>query len=534
MTYVAALLYALLALLLAGCSNDNMVEEAEADAIGNQLQLRIVMKSQHAGTRAVTTADPTGGEIGDGLRAGNYNENNIYTIYLYQYNSPQGINAPDDTPVNLLAFDENVNFKPTAGDVKPDKSIEKIVELNVGAYRYQSNDHYIAVVNSKLYRSGITLGELRNEILTFTWQQSGSDAKSCDMFAMSNANDSRFEGGLGTKADPMIVAVDVERTAARIDFAYSQDAMDAGKFRIAGGKYIYKVEDTNDEVYLSHVRATNVKQQGSYLIKRLAESESATPVYLADETNPASKYVVEPHTWTKSLAAMENGTLPLSFWYGSSWYGNAVGNHNSVETPWFTDKDRVHIGSGNAFTDGTTLDEEERDWHYYILTYANENTMRAAETLHNYTTGLILKATYSPEFVYGSIDVNGVPVVDGTYSMGTTFWRWHDIDTNADRYFSNKAAAEAYQALHPHSIVFEYADGQCYYNVWLRHENIVNDPTTTMMEFGIVRNNIYRVCVEFTGIGMPDIPDDMTTAESIRMFIYVRKWNLISHPTIEI
>lgn len=524
------------ALTVVGCSHDNVIDDTAED-VGNKLTLRISMAAPSGHSRA--TSNPTGGENGDGWRVGRYNENNIYDVYLYKYSSADGINASDDTPATLLAYEKGVNFKPAPGDADSEGNIVKDVTFDVGNYTYKvtNNDHYIVAVNTEMMGMNPTLGQLRNGLITHTCRQEGTLMKDYDRFTMANAHDSQFMGGEGSKANPYVVKVDVERTTARLDFAYSTAAMTAGKFRIEGGNYIYKAleADNNDEVCLTHVRATNIMQAPSYLIKRLAASESEAPIYVADETNPATKYVVEPTTWSKTIEDAEMGKLNFSYWFNNSWYLHAVNTYNSLSEPWFRPEDRVHVGSGDAFTDGTSLDETDHDWQFYVLDYANENTMLAEQTLHHYTTGLILKATYMPEKVYKAVDTGtGTLTLDAAYTNGKTFWRWHDVDTNKDIFFSNEAAANAYQSLHPHSLVYPYTDGQCYYNVWLRHENIESDPTTTMMEFGIVRNNIYRVCVEFTGVGMPDVPDDMTTPENIRMFIYVRKWNLIEHPAIEI
>lgn len=532
-TYLTALMVS--ALAFTGCSRDH-VADGIVDEAGNMLILHVGLAAPAGHARA--TSNPTGGENGDGWRVGRYNENNIYDVYLYKYSSTDGINASDDTPVTLLATAKDVNFKPSASDADSYGKISKDITFNVGDYIYEASnhDHFIAAINTTVLPLSTTLGKLRNELITRSCIQNGSEMKDYDRFTMANAHDSEFMGGQGTESSPYIVNIDVERTTARIDFAYSSAAAAAGTFRIEDGQYIYKVNGApEDEVHLSHVRATNVMQAPSYLIKRLAATATDAPAYLADETDPASKYVVEPTTWTKTIADAEDSKLDFHYWFRDSWYMTAVNTYNSLSNPWFRTEDKVHVGSGNAFTDGTTLDEVDHDWNYYVLNYANENTMMAEQTLHHYTTGLILKATYVPAKVYKAVDTGtGTITLDAAYTEGKTFWRWHDIDTNKDIFFSNEAAANAYQSLHPHSLVFPYTDGQCYYNVWLRHENIESDPTTTMMEFGIVRNNIYRVCVEFTGVGMPDIPDDMTTPENIRMFIYVRKWNLIEHPTIEI
>lgn len=522
-TYLLALFLSVFAFI--GCKSDDLIEGP--DQLSTTLVLRLGLSVPSGDTRgAGDTNNPTGGEQGDGWRVGQCNENNVYDVYLYQYSSADGINAADETPVKLLAYQKDVNFKPSASAAASDGKITTEIKFNVGNYVWQAagNDHFIACINTENLGESTTLGKLRNELIAYTCRQTGSQMKDYDRFTMANAHDSQYKGGDGTEAYPYLVEIDVERTAARIDFAYS---LSDANFKIQDGKYVYNViGESDDEVHLTHVRATNVMQGASYLIKRLAANSTEAPEYLATETDPASKYVVEPTTWTKTIQAATDKTLNLNSLFLDSWYMNA---HEAYNTSWFRNQDKVHCGSGDAFTDGTTKDEVD-NWRYYVLDYANENTMLADQTLHHYTTGLVLKATYKPEKIYADASLTE----DNSYAIGSTFWRWHDIDTNKDLFFSNEAAANAYMTGHPHSVVFPYENAQCYYNVWLRHENIVDDPNTTMMEFGIVRNNIYRVCVEFTGIGMPDVPDDMTTPESIRMYIFVRKWNLVEHPKIEI
>ena len=70
----------------------------------------------------------------------------------------------------------------------------------------------------------------------------------------------------------------------------------------------------------------------------------------------------------------------------------------------------------------------------------------------------------------------------------------------------------------------------CYYNLWLRHYNDVDDanpsnPHAHMpMEYATVRNNIYRVAVSFSGPGDPE--PTMREPDTMKARIFVRKWNL--------
>lgn len=76
-----------------------------------------------------------------------------------------------------------------------------------------------------------------------------------------------------------------------------------------------------------------------------------------------------------------------------------------------------------------------------------------------------------------------------------------------------------------------YVGGLCYYEYWIRHEDNANKNLTGVMEFGIVRNNIYELSVSgISGLGMSEVevPDPKTPDESkdakLNVTIYVKNW----------
>jgi hypothetical protein len=84
-----------------------------------------------------------------------------------------------------------------------------------------------------------------------------------------------------------------------------------------------------------------------------------------------------------------------------------------------------------------------------------------------------------------------------------------------------------------------YKSGLCYYPYWIRHSNN-GTIDGGIMEFGIVRNNIYKLKVNsFSGLGKsapynPDTDNPGTQNDNsfINISINVRPWNLISHSDI--
>lgn len=77
-------------------------------------------------------------------------------------------------------------------------------------------------------------------------------------------------------------------------------------------------------------------------------------------------------------------------------------------------------------------------------------------------------------------------------------------------------------ALRPHG-VRTYEDAQCYYTWWVRHGNDGNDDANGLMEYAIVRNNVYKLDVESVYSIGGDIPGD----ESLIVNVYVNDWWLL-------
>ena len=79
-----------------------------------------------------------------------------------------------------------------------------------------------------------------------------------------------------------------------------------------------------------------------------------------------------------------------------------------------------------------------------------------------------------------------------------------------------------------------YVNGECYYYVWIRHAMFgsgTGEGTGEFpMEYGIVRNNIYRIGVrkvEYIGTEVPD-----PGATPLTSTMTVREWRLLKHSEI--
>lgn len=99
------------------------------------------------------------------------------------------------------------------------------------------------------------------------------------------------------------------------------------------------------------------------------------------------------------------------------------------------------------------------------------------------------------------------------------------------KYISDKKQESGETTFYTVKNVDEYEGGQCFYPYWIRHANNNNDNVMGIMEFGIVRNNIYDLSVQsITGFGLVGTPEpgkpDEDPMLKIKVVLYVRDWTL--------
>lgn len=383
-----------------------------------------------------TRANPTGGEPGDGSETGLDYENRIDDLMLFFYQADQQSNAAADTPIDKIFYFDRDKLE---GDNRTEP-----VQVNLPAGEYD----LLVVTNAGDMRGqlqGKTLGGIRDYILAKAWTESEGDYSRFVMTSDGHTADKVTLCG-NPKNEPANAVVEVERVAARIDFRAKAD-----------------VFDVNDEVYgrakasLVGAVVLNKMAEGSYLLKRTAMPDngaltSASPVtYLGDELpvegGVQQNYVVDP--WSlKKTASPVNSSL-------ASLYDNYYTSFGKQQSAW-----EAVVRTG----------KQVGDWR--ILDYTLENTMSREAQLDAYRTMVVFQVRYTP---------NG-------YTEGETFYRVKD------KIYPTRAEAEA-AAEGTGALVREFHNGLCYY-VWrVRHSDDDNDSAKGIMEYAIVRNNIYRLLV---------------------------------------
>lgn len=528
-----------------------------------QLRIKLTDGSRHA-TRAV----PQGGEEGDGREFGQHYENDVKSVLLYYYNG--SIDGSDATPVRRIIYHSGIDFHPTGSMSTVEVEKEAVVKFtyNETHYKYTSGDNFIAVINTPDFTVS-TLGKLRDKLVNEAWKDNGGDKGGFTDFVMSNERVSEFTPGAGTEASPHKIDVTVERVAARLDYCTDNSTPttfdgDPALEYIVKDKNAGGVDVTIGTMYLTHVRPFNVMEEPAYLLKRSATpAASTTFTFLATENSyngtgfSSFPIVTEPHTWEKD----DNLSTDHSDWYGESYLPKIRTSFGQEGDDWFTDDYKVHNNTSNdgfssdGISDNATDKYTDDPVSYYVVDYANENTQQAGASLSNTATGFYLRGIFvpSPTRIFDTAaDANAEPQIPSvTFAEGSTFYRYRPMVTEYDEtqavYFTDETEADKFGKSHPVPYVIDtYTNGLCYYPVYLRHDNpgrytgTTGSGTTdkyvvTPMEYGIVRNNIYRLKVTFSGPGYNEIPTTPNLEPlGIKPYIFVRKWYQITHPEIEI
>lgn len=298
-----------------------------------------------------------------------------------------------------------------------------------------------------------------------------------------------------------------------------------------------------------------------------------------DNSNDRPKnYVMERHTLEKkTVTEISQMTKADSTTYADGtlreWYGNT--RASKIKSKADADQGYSIYNKANGkltvYYHGSPASGNDENERIAIISYANENT-HPTDCFHsNYLTGMAFRAVYVPEVIYSNYEKpaegetsTGLTELSVDLADGAKIYRYSptseynkevqedimkrepelQLEKNS-LYFSDKDEAVEYAEAHPQhmGIITEYTaikhDGKwgfiCYYNLWLRHYNDVDDKNNKgedaksdphehlPMEYATVRNNIYRVSVSFSGPGDPE--PTMREPDTMKARIFVRKWN---------
>lgn len=301
-----------------------------------------------------------------------------------------------------------------------------------------------------------------------------------------------------------VINITLERVLARID--------------IAKGRETFQLTDENSKMYAT------ITLDGYYIVnfpkyyytyRHTAVLTSMTePNWIISEhfgnVKDVNGYIVDPYFFKKTIDAS-------AFTNAEKYYENFYGDYNNP----------------NAVT--WTSFKPVGDEPQYNTVYCLENCSLAPAQKNGYSTGVIFKAKVEPynNVYHLASDGNMVLVTDKNSYPEVLYYFNYNFYDSAEALASaigvtsvDGANLDIYKAKK-----FEKTDDgyRSYYTYWIRHLDNFKPTSMGVMEFGIVRNNLYRMLItNVSGLGVPDkvvdtdIPDEGET--HLKVVLNVKPW----------
>lgn len=511
-------LAALLLTTWSACSDDTDIpggenpEEARA-----YTTVTIAVPNGVAETRAGTTADT---DDDNTTEAGSEDEYKVKTANLYLFPGGAGSSFGSATLKEIISINQFTQMTASTADAKTIVWTSKKTALTPGDYRI-----YI-VVNGTV--NGVTDGSKNSLTEADFLAKTTADATGVIaavpeaglvMASRSpksdNMNTLPYIAQTITKDPEQTIAATVERMMGKITVT-------------AGGTSVSSTSNVN--VYTSFSSTvtaisniTNITLKGYYVVnarkegyyfRHVDKENSATSSLTVDNygnSTTSLPYVVDPKTYSKTYT----GTPAVLAGSYADWYLQGSGAFGLLSFSSF-------LGTYTAMPSYSSSAAETK-----VAAYCYENTMLKEKQKNGYTTGIVFKAEIAPsKMMKASAGSGGVEENSTFTSMSEIFYHsgifYKDIAALkeagvllADGTTSSSASGAPADLKKNDVQCFKKgsADGKfvCYYPYWIKHISS-DDVAEDVMEFGIVRNNVYKVTVTgIQGVGKDGVTEDIIT-----------------------
>lgn len=450
-------------MLMGACSKDEDLARGDnSHASKKEAYLGLTLHLPQTGMSRAGTPQP--GEDGDGSQAGSAEENQVNKLLVFGFNSAD----------RSFAFKEEIDGGLLSKINNSDASYSTTTPFRVAAGSYNI---YVLVNPSPamLAVSGAGLNEDTFKDKEFN----KGDFTPNNGFPMSSADQIQPVSVTpqNTKANPAMYVTNVQRMLAKVqldgftsgdkpvDFAQSAAAKFASKFEFKR----YGIVN---------------KRNSAYFFRRAGETSHAAVI--GEKENGVSNYVIDPKFDLK-IDPFAEQVARDNYW------------------------DREEMSATAAYW--KAFDASQKDFIDYIY----ENTMTKTAQLQGYTTGLVLEAQFTPK-----VWKNG----GAGYMEGNTFYAYNNEyyaslqevqtacpgvkdfeDIDSEKYNAAETERITLTKKYAQQGVTVYYQAKCYYHFWIRHANNNKPNDMGVMEFGIVRNNVYRMSVNtIAGPGLPTPP----------------------------
>ena len=444
--------------------------------------------------------------------------------------------------------------------------------------------HVLAVVNGgeDFGKDITTLGDLQQEMVKELYKVEGSgDEATYSNFLMASADDE--DGPLyvrpnNSETNPATTQIDVERVTARVDYRAAasyevgtEGSAPIGTAKITGAMLVNTLNDDAESWLLKRVTAENA-------------TINTTPTWLGNETympetGAATNYVIAPLTTTLTA---DNASTYFSTdnYFPSFDYDNAdTWEPLLIEGTEVTDPDTNKTWRRIGYPKENTA--EKADVHYttgVVFQADFQPTGYDDDATFFEWNG---KTYLTVEEAMQAFDPKGWERIDETQDQWQSVATWDDLrtyiiaglrtgdpagykrfledqaegkggttaimaDEKAALRWSNYMETHCHYKLENNKVTVDidgestrsalapfglatYYKGICYYTYWIKHANdqiAENDMPYAgggLMEYGIVRNNIYKLNVT----GITQLGDDIPGDRTLLINVSVRNWEVI-------
>ena len=509
-------LAALLLTTWAACSDDTDASGGEnPEEARAYTTVTIAVPNGVAETRA---SDPTADTDGTNMDIGLTDEYKVTNANLYLFPGGMGSSFGSAKLTEIISISQFTQTTTTTSDQKTIVWTSKKTALTPGDYRI-----YI-VVNGTVNGVGDsdkgTLTEAAFLAKTTADATSVIAAVPSDGLVMvsrspnsNNSNTLPYIAQEITKDPEQTIAATVERVMGKITVTAGGTSVSSAATANKYTSFSTTVAQINNikDITLKNYYVVNARKEGYYFRHVDKESSVTNPLTEANygTSSTTLPYVTDPKTYDKTYTS----TPALANSYGD-WYlqGSSAFGLSSFGTFSGTYMDMPGYSSGAVET--------------RVAAYCYENTMLKDKQKNGYTTGIVFKAEIAPsKMMQKKFSGGGVEEATTIGSIGEIFYHsgifYKDIEALkeagvllADGTTSSSASGALTDLKKNDVQCFKKGntDGKfiCYYPYWIKH--LPSDTAEDVMEFGIVRNNVYQVTVaSIQGVGKDGVTEDIIT-----------------------
>lgn len=304
--------------------------------------------------------------------------------------------------------------------------------------------------------------------------------------------------------DDVVIKIKLERVLARLDIGKR-----ATSFPLTdkNGKQYATVAP--DGYYVVNLARHYYSFRHVAVLTSLEEPEWSLPTNFGNVSD-VNGYVIDPYFFYKRIDVTH-------FTNPDKYYEHFIGDYNGTEAaPW------------SAF-------KPVSDTPQYNTVYCLDNCTLAPAQKNGYSTGIVFKAVMDPynNVYYLATDGSLKPLTDKSKYPEVIYY------FNYNFYNSPEALAAAIGVSSISNVdldqyqvrTYTMSDEgyRCYYTYWIRHQDDYKNTVMGVMEFAVVRNNLYRILIsDVSGLGDakvdvdPDLPNEGQAY--LKVVLNVKPW----------